>query len=262
VVTAKQEYNKKYREFHRDELNQYQKEYREQHKDKAKEYQKKYYSQNKEKWIEYNSEQKKGGSYYQRKMMLQKRWEDANPEKLKLRQRATYHRNKNKPEQVAYRQEYYARTKIEQSRKFKARYEQNKEKYLKTKKLYNIHHPELLKESKKRYLKTLRGIMKNRLYSHEYRAKSQDIRCALSVEEMQRIIERDNCCVYCGSAEHLTLDHVIPVSKKGDTISANLVLACQSCNSSKHNNEVIEWCSERGIDVPEIVREIVHGNCV
>jgi 5-methylcytosine-specific restriction endonuclease McrA len=42
-------------------------------------------------------------------------------------------------------------------------------------------------------------------------------------------------CAYCGDRkQRLTMDHVIPVSKGGAHTAANIVPACQSCNSSKN----------------------------
>lgn len=50
----------------------------------------------------------------------------------------------------------------------------------------------------------------------------------------QNIFKRDgNKCVYCGAPRDLTLDHVIPKSKGGQTSWGNLVTACKSCNSKK-----------------------------
>lgn len=49
-----------------------------------------------------------------------------------------------------------------------------------------------------------------------------------------RIFERDgDACVYCGSADNLVIDHLIPVSRGGDSEPDNLVTACKSCNSGK-----------------------------
>lgn len=40
-------------------------------------------------------------------------------------------------------------------------------------------------------------------------------------------------CVYCGSAEKLCLDHMIPVLLGGDDDPGNLATACKRCNSGK-----------------------------
>lgn len=48
------------------------------------------------------------------------------------------------------------------------------------------------------------------------------------------IYERDgHRCVYCGSTDDLTLDHVMPISRGGGESPANLATCCRSCNSSK-----------------------------
>jgi len=48
------------------------------------------------------------------------------------------------------------------------------------------------------------------------------------------IFKRDgNRCQYCGTHDHLTLDHVIPKSRGGKTNWDNLATACKRCNSRK-----------------------------
>jgi 5-methylcytosine-specific restriction endonuclease McrA len=50
----------------------------------------------------------------------------------------------------------------------------------------------------------------------------------------QNVFRRDgNQCVYCGSHEDLTLDHVLPKSRGGRTNWDNLVTACRRCNARK-----------------------------
>ena len=50
----------------------------------------------------------------------------------------------------------------------------------------------------------------------------------------QNIFKRDGMkCVYCGSKDNLTLDHVVPKSGGGRDTWDNLVTACQKCNSRK-----------------------------
>jgi len=51
-----------------------------------------------------------------------------------------------------------------------------------------------------------------------------------------------NCCAYCLTAEFLTattfeFEHIIPLSAGGQTISANLALACPSCNRYKASRQ-------------------------
>jgi len=59
-------------------------------------------------------------------------------------------------------------------------------------------------------------------------------------------------CHYCGKKfppEELTMDHLVPLSKGGKSIKANLVPSCKSCNSAKKNNYAFELkleSSEKG----------------
>ncbi len=48
------------------------------------------------------------------------------------------------------------------------------------------------------------------------------------------IFKRDrNRCVYCGTKDSLTIDHVVPRSHGGRDSWDNLVTACQKCNARK-----------------------------
>jgi len=57
------------------------------------------------------------------------------------------------------------------------------------------------------------------------------------VTNRHRILARDHYrCQYCGkrgTAFELTLDHILPRSRGGQTIAENLVSACQICNNRK-----------------------------
>ena len=67
-----------------------------------------------------------------------------------------------------------------------------------------------------------------RLYNYvKYRAKSLKL-------NKTRILKRDNFeCVYCGSSQHLTIDHIIPKSRGGKNSWSNLVTCCSPCNLKK-----------------------------
>ncbi|MBX3473981.1 MAG: HNH endonuclease [Planctomycetes bacterium] len=55
----------------------------------------------------------------------------------------------------------------------------------------------------------------------------------------RNIYRRDNFeCQYCGTRpglKHLSIDHVVPVSKNGQTTWENCVVACIRCNTRKGN---------------------------
>lgn len=46
------------------------------------------------------------------------------------------------------------------------------------------------------------------------------------------------CCVWCKSAENVEYDHVIPVSKGGESTEENLQLLCRACNRKKRTRVV------------------------
>ena len=43
-------------------------------------------------------------------------------------------------------------------------------------------------------------------------------------------------CAYCGSTGRLTLDHVVPRSRGGDSVWENVVTSCAPCNLRKGNH--------------------------
>jgi hypothetical protein len=54
------------------------------------------------------------------------------------------------------------------------------------------------------------------------------------------LLQRDECCQYCGSRENLTIDHVLPLSRGGPYTWQNLVIACLRCNNRKGNRTPVE----------------------
>lgn len=48
-------------------------------------------------------------------------------------------------------------------------------------------------------------------------------------------------CFYCGSTERIEADHIIPVSRGGNTSIGNLISCCRSCNAKKSNMLITEW---------------------
>ena len=55
----------------------------------------------------------------------------------------------------------------------------------------------------------------------------------------------DARCAYCWTNEAKTADHLLPRVYGGGDASANLVIACRTCNSSKGKKDVFAWFRER-----------------
>ncbi|MFI5252323.1 MAG: HNH endonuclease [Bacteroidota bacterium] len=61
-------------------------------------------------------------------------------------------------------------------------------------------------------------------------------------------------CLYCGSAENLTVDQLIHPSRGGPNIPDNLVVACKQCVAKKGTFGVYEWFELEGkFEMPPIV---------
>ncbi len=52
-------------------------------------------------------------------------------------------------------------------------------------------------------------------------------------------------CSYCGATEELTIDHVRPRSRGGETTASNCVTACLACNQAKGSLHVNEFLNLR-----------------
>jgi 5-methylcytosine-specific restriction endonuclease McrA len=65
----------------------------------------------------------------------------------------------------------------------------------------------------------------------------------------RQIAARDgHACVYCGataasSGAALHLDHLTPRSGGGEDVATNLVMACRSCNSRRHDLPLGAWAA-------------------
>jgi len=55
----------------------------------------------------------------------------------------------------------------------------------------------------------------------------------------------NNRCAYCNSDDNITIDHIIPFSKKGRNIRGNIVPSCMNCNVSKSNKDYSLWYKEQ-----------------
>lgn len=58
----------------------------------------------------------------------------------------------------------------------------------------------------------------------------------------QSIVERDrNICKKCGGTVGLEVHHIIPISKGGRNIQANLITLCKSCHKNQPGHNRKKW---------------------
>jgi 5-methylcytosine-specific restriction endonuclease McrA len=76
-----------------------------------------------------------------------------------------------------------------------------------------------------------------------YRARKRSV--VVEIVRRSKLADRDgSSCIWCGLEtrfQNLTIDHLIPLSRKGEHSYQNCVLACQSCNSSKRSKFPLDF---------------------
>lgn len=79
----------------------------------------------------------------------------------------------------------------------------------------------------------------------------------IAVGKRNKIFSRDQyTCFYCGYAgesKELTIDHILPKSKGGDSSAYNLITSCRKCNSDKGDKTAEEY----GFKIP---KALLHSN--
>jgi hypothetical protein len=89
-----------------------------------------------------------------------------------------------------------------------------------------------------------------------FKLKNGEISISDTIREWEREQELEKQCVFCGSKDNLTTDHLIPKNRGGDNSSDNLVLSCKSCNSSRGDKGVFEWL---GLKKKDNLHRLVAG---
>jgi 5-methylcytosine-specific restriction endonuclease McrA len=94
--------------------------------------------------------------------------------------------------------------------------------------------------AKKRYAQTEKGKASKARRAHRRRLNGILTTATLTLGEWDKIkFNYKNRCVYCGEKKPLTRDHIIPISKGGGLTKENVIPACVSCNSRKHDKSVL-----------------------
>lgn len=74
-----------------------------------------------------------------------------------------------------------------------------------------------------------------RTYSQNRRGRKLGAGTHTKDEWVAKLAFCGGCCTYCGSHNHITRDHDVPLSRGGSNRIDNIVPACRTCNSRKHD---------------------------
>ncbi|WP_254538328.1 HNH endonuclease [Halomarina litorea] len=92
------------------------------------------------------------------------------------------------------------------------------------------------------------------IFSKFYKLQAGEIEMSsLTKEDKYQLQEGVASCIYCGSEDDIGFDHIIPRSTGGPDTISNQVPACQSCNSSKGDRDVIDWFRNQSCPIPRLV---------
>lgn len=182
-----------------DEELEYHRQWREKNRDKIKESQRRYY--------ETHTEQRKENS---------RKWREGN--RMRDRERNRKYQRQNKPQRRAW-------------------LETNRERHASYTRKYHRLHPGKATAYARRYRVEKPHILK--ALSNKRRAQKTAAGGSFTSGEWRQLCELYNhTCLACGKREptvKLTADHVVPVSKGGDSYITNIQPLCFPCNARKHD---------------------------
>lgn len=225
-------HKKTYVEKHPDRVDAREKRRREQNKEAISLTRRNYYERNRDRLRETNRE-----------------YRDAHKAEISAQRRQYREQNKEAVQvrSAAYREQN--RDKINQQ--WRDRYAANPERRRLTASAYYRQNYEAIRPRNKNYernwTQTERGKTLKRLAGHRRRSRLRNA-CTQPPTLEEIIALKDKCnhqCVYCDSDRELALEHFISLHSGGTDCIGNLVIACKSCNSSKHARDPYDWFQTR-----------------
>ncbi|HEX2866540.1 MAG TPA: HNH endonuclease signature motif containing protein [Ignavibacteriales bacterium] len=156
-----------------------------------------------------------------------KKYYDGNKDEAKEANKIYYEENKAHINEKA-KLNYY--NNIDKAKlRMKAWRTENKDKVMANAKKWRVENKDKIREIWKRATRKRLNILKN-------------INSELTQEQWEETLSYfSGKCAYCGNNSQIEKDHLIPITKGGQHVKSNVVPACKSCNSSKHNLEFDAW---------------------
>lgn len=174
-----------------------------------------------------------------------RQYRQANLEKVRERERQY---RQNNPEKVHKRNRLYQQNNPEKVREYERQYRQDNAGKIKERhRQYQQAHAEEIKGRRRQYYQA--NPEKMRIHRRNRRARLREVEGAHTAADILAQLKRQkNTCYYCHCklTDGYHVDHVIPLSRGGSNGPENLVIACPTCNLSKHDKLPSEWEGSNG----------------
>lgn len=185
----------------------------------------------------------------------------ANPRKYETRSdQDRAYRQRNAERIRAKRKKRYQEKRDELTQKRRAEYSENieesrrkrresdarrREKINATQRAYYAKNPERWREYEREWKAANPDTVNAR--NQRRRALKAALPADLTREDIAALrIAQKGKCAWCGDKAKLTLDHIVPVSKRGPHTRANTQMLCQPCNSRKSNLDPVDFARREG----------------
>lgn len=186
-------------------------------------------------------------------------YQAANVEKIRELKRA--YREANADAIREYNRAYHEANRDKIAERIRTQRAANPEKQRERMKAWRDANPDKIREYSRLYysseMNKTRYTANPDLYAvgtHRRRAKRYGATGSFTIQQLRAMRKaQDGICIYCQiqhSPYHLTIDHIIPMSRGGSNDISNISLACRTCNFSKNDKLLSEW----------IDRWYEHGN--
>ncbi len=111
------------------------------------------------------------------------------------------------------------------------------------------------REKIRAYRATPEARMLHRLAQQRRMARMAGAANDLTREQWEkRLAQFDGRCAYC-EAPWEDIDHIVPVVRGGGLTLANVLPACDPCNTAKNARAFAEFCAARGLDAARILAQ-------